>query len=243
MLQIYGLTDIGLIRKENQDCFSIKRGSRYTLAVLCDGMGGENSGKEAAEKTCSVFIDRFTAAYTPKYSLNSVRNLLVSCVNIANSTVYTESQRDFRKSGMGTTCVAAFVCDDLLQLVNVGDSRAYYISEKTIKRITRDHTVSEMLLASGEITEDEVMTHPQRNYLTRAVGVAKQLNPDYFEMPFGLGDAVLLCSDGLTKYCSDDEIFRFAHQTKPSEIPEKFISTVNERGGKDNTTVVILYNY
>ncbi len=238
-MRIYGMTDIGLVREENQDSFSITDFDNGVFAVLCDGMGGHNSGKEASEIACYVIMEKFKTQYAANLSLNSVRNLMFSCVNAANSEVFAQAVKNPSKAGMGTTCVTVFCRGNDVLVVNVGDSRAYLSTKENLQQLTDDHTVVRMLVDNGDITEEEAHTHPQQSCLTMAVGVERNISPDYFEVTINKDDIVLLCSDGLTRYCADNEIHDIINSNSLENLPSLLIDRANSHGGRDNITVVV----
>jgi protein phosphatase len=173
---------------------------------------------------------------------HAMRNLLISSVSAANTVIYTTARMNYKNFGMGTTCVAAFVDEKCISVVNVGDSRAYYYANGNIKQITTDHTVVNMLLENGRIKPSEIANHPQRHMLTRAVGVEKTVRPDYFRVDrrdeqFQL----LLCSDGLSGYCGNAELAHVLEQgLGAEECVEQLINTALDKGGRDNVSVAIV---
>lgn len=236
-------THIGYVRDENQDRVEIRQFGENLLLVVCDGMGGERSGSKASTMTTDVFFEHFEEGYTDDMDAYSVRSLLLSSVSAANSVVYTTARMDYQNFGMGTTCVAAFVSDTYIAVANVGDSRAYLLTDETMEQITTDHTVVHMLMEKGEITKAEMETHPQRHMLMKAVGVERTVCPDFFRIdleekqPFRL----LLCSDGLSGFCSDAEIQAILSEELPAEeITQKLVDAALEKGGRDNISVAIV---
>ena len=165
----YG-TDIGLKREENQDAVRCEYFGHNILAVVCDGMGGERAGKEASALAIEEFFQRFSSGYTESLSDEDIRKLLVSSVSAANSVIYTRARLDFKNFGMGTTCVAAFVNKSSAFIANVGDSRAYLITDKQLLKITTDHNVAELLYEQGKITEEEKEDHPPEAYARKSCG-------------------------------------------------------------------------
>lgn len=230
----------GNVRSENQDRVrTLRLGSDTAFAVVCDGMGGENAGSFASEKAISVIAERVERGYREDGSDKTVRALLTGAVRTANAVVYDISETDPMKRGMGTTAVAVLRRNDMLFCVNVGDSRAYLIDEG-ISQITKDHSVVMQLFESGKITRDEMMTHPQRNYLTRAVGVSETLLTDYFEMKVSRDSIILLCSDGLCGVCTDEDILRSVKGSRLSDIPKNLIALALEKGSRDNITAAVI---
>ena len=236
-------SDIGKKRKENQDRFKVDTlEDGAAVAVVCDGMGGANFGSLASNIAVDAVFERITSNYREKASSVTMKNLLITSVTAANTLVYQNSMEDSEKSGMGTTCVAAVVRDDVAYIASVGDSRAYHLSDEEISQITVDHTYVEMLYEQGKINRDEISTHDMRHYITKAVGTEKELEVDYFELDISQGDEILLCTDGLTNVCSNEQLYGFVHSKAPEEAIEKLINYANEQGGKDNITVALICN-
>ena len=233
-------TDIGLRREENQDAVRCEYFGHNILAVVCDGMGGERAGKEASMIAIEEFFQRFNQGYSESLSDDDIRKLLISSVSAANSVIYTKARLDFKNFGMGTTCVAAFVTDKTAFIANVGDSRAYLITSKGIHQITSDHNVAAMLFEQGKITEEEMQTHPQKHMLVRAVGVEKTVLTDTFLLDYEDSISLLLCSDGLSGYCTDDEIYSVIKDKELDDIPKELIDLALEKGGRDNVTVAVI---
>lgn len=239
-MEVFSETNIGLARSENQDRVrtALLR-SDIGFAVICDGMGGQNAGSEASERAVNIIYDRITKVFRPDYDGNSIRNLLISSVTTANSVVYDMAASSAEMSGMGTTCVAALVCGHKLYAVNVGDSRLYMINHE-IRQLSKDHTVVMRMYENGEITKEQLKNHPQRNYITKAVGVSAKIAPDYFETELNGGETLLLCTDGLSNYCDEADIFRIVRQYNAEEAPKMLIKKALNSGGGDNITAAIL---
>ncbi|MBQ3885961.1 MAG: Stp1/IreP family PP2C-type Ser/Thr phosphatase [Ruminococcus sp.] len=233
-------TDIGLKRDENQDAVRCEYYGHNILAVVCDGMGGERAGKEASTLAIEEFFQRFSAGYTESMGDEEIRKLLVSCMSAANSVIYTRARLDFKNFGMGTTCVAAFVNSKSAFIANVGDSRAYLITDKKLLRITTDHNVASLLFEQGKITEEEIEDHPQKHMLVRAVGVEKTVLPDTFILDYEDKISLLLCSDGLSGYCSDDEIYDVILNSTFDDVADELINLALSKGGRDNVTVAVV---
>lgn len=239
-MNVFSETNIGLSRSENQD--RVKTGilgDDVAFAVICDGMGGENAGSEASEKAINVIFERITKVFRRDYDENSIKNLLLSSVTTANAVVYDTAWSNSEKYGMGTTCVIAMCIGSKLHVVSVGDSRAYLISDK-IEQVTKDHTMVMKMYENGEITKDEMKNHPKRNYITKAVGVSEQVVPDYYEIELPDDAAVVLCSDGLSNYCDESDIYNTVTQTQPEQISNELIKIALENGGNDNITVAVI---
>ncbi len=241
-MNVYSGSDIGAFRAENQDrAFTAVLKGNAVFAVVCDGMGGENAGSFASEKSIEIISERIVSGYRADMNESSIRSLLTGAMRTANAVVFDISETDSDKYGMGTTCVAALRRDGKVYVANAGDSRAYLINEENITQITKDHTVVMQLYESGEITKEEMRFHPQRNYITRAVGVSDTINPDYFEADAADGDMILLCSDGLSGVCTDKQILDAVRGEKNAEkIPERLIALALECDSRDNITAAVI---
>lgn len=233
-------TDIGLKRDENQDAVRCEYFGHNVLAVVCDGMGGERAGKEASSVAVEEFFQRFSAGYSEGLDDEEIRKLLISSISAANSVIYTRARLDFKNFGMGTTCVAAFINSKSAFIINVGDSRAYLITDKELLRITTDHNVAALLYEKGQITKDEMEVHPQRHMLTRAVGVEKTVLPDTFMLDYKDKISLLLCSDGLSGYCGNDEIYNVILNSSFDNVADELIKLALSKGGRDNITIAVI---
>ncbi len=233
-------TDIGLVRDENQDIVQADEFFGNIFAVVCDGMGGERSGQDASRIAINEIFNRFSSEVAPEMDTIAVRQLMTSSISAANSVVYTTARINYRSFGMGTTCVAAYVDDSYIYVANVGDSRAYYSDSEGLHQITSDHTLVNMLLGQGKIRPDEVYTHPKRNMLTKAVGVEKTVKPDFFRMKREEHFKLLLCSDGLSGYCSSDEIYKVLNSVPLEEAADALIKLALSKGGRDNITLAVI---
>jgi len=233
-------TDIGLKRDENQDAVRCEYFGHNVLAVVCDGMGGERAGKEASALAIEEFFQRFSAGYSESLDDEGIRKLLISSVSAANSVIYTRARLDFKNFGMGTTCVAAYINSTSAFIINVGDSRAYLITDQKLLQVTTDHNVATLLYEKGKITEEEMENHPQRHMLVRAVGVEKTVLPDTFILDYEGKISLLLCSDGLSGYCSDDEVYNVILNAEFDNVADELIKLANSKGGSDNVTVAVI---
>lgn len=235
-------TDVGLIREENQDEVLAKEYQGCILAAVCDGMGGENCGSQASQMAIHEIFDHFSAGYVQNMNAEELRALLLSSVSAANNVIYTTAKMDYQSYGMGTTCVMAFAEPGWLSLVNVGDSRAYLIEDGQIRQLTSDHTVVNLLYQQGKIELDEMDDHPQRNMLTRAVGVEGIVRPDYYHIPCSEDFMLLLCSDGLSSYCSEEEILDIMLNSSFAAMPQNLVNLALSKGGRDNISLAIITN-
>lgn len=246
-MKSYGLTDKGCVRKDNQDCFIIEKcpACSCVIAALCDGMGGANAGKLASQLSNKAFVSNlFTRLNSRMLRLPHYRELLMDACREANAEAYQYSRFDDAYFGMGTTIVGGIVKNGgQCCLINVGDSRAYQISPRsnTVRQITKDHSYVEELVAAGAITKEEAKTHPQKNLITRALGSEPEVEADYFELTLGIGEVLLLCSDGLSNIVSDEEMLALSKESsEPNLLCNALMNLALERGARDNVTVVAL---
>ncbi|MDE6592278.1 MAG: Stp1/IreP family PP2C-type Ser/Thr phosphatase [Oscillospiraceae bacterium] len=238
-MTVFTHTDIGLGRKENQDSADWIELPEAVFAVVCDGMGGSNAGSEASRRAVSIIRERVSKGYRPEFDENRIRNLLIASVKTASAVVYDLGSAVPEWNGMGTTCVAALVRGNTVHMVNVGDSRGYIINHE-IKQITRDHSMVMRMYERGDITREELKNHPERNIITRAVGVEEDVEADYFESEISPGSSILLCTDGLSNYCDEGMIFRTVKDLPPEEVPGALINAALENKGSDNITALLI---
>lgn len=241
MLKAFGKTDKGTIRETNQDDFNCGvLGDDAVFAVVCDGMGGEKGGNIASRTACDIITDSVTAAYGSGFGDNSIRSILQTAVIAANVSVFDRSQRDPELRGMGTTVVAVIVSGGIAHIVNAGDSRAYHVSKDGIEQVTKDHSVVQLLVDRGEITADEARFHPKKHFITRALGVMSIIDLDYCEFPFEEEEAILVCTDGLSNYFSNEELDEMIKSSGYAKCTDKLIAAAKKEGGADNITVVCI---
>lgn len=238
---IAGKTDIGKLRSENQDRFRVCEIDDYTAAVVvCDGMGGTNGGGVASDIASNAVYERLCLSYREGMEPRAVKSMLISAVTAANALVYDKSLEEEEYRGMGTTCVAALVHKRELFVASVGDSRAYVLDGSGIKQITRDHTVVQYLKSRGMIDENDEKITSMKNVITRAVGVEASVDIDYFELSLESGSVLLVCTDGLTNYCSDEILYASVYGKALDEAAGGLIEYCNRGGGKDNITVALV---
>lgn len=234
-------TDKGIVRENNQDYYLAGEfAGGVTWAVVCDGMGGAMGGNVASETAAKLIAEKLASGYHEGMNDNSVKLLITSVVESANARVYSKSKSDDSLLGMGTTVVLAVVNSDTMYLAHVGDSRIYVVSKDNINQLTTDHSVVQMMVDRGEITREEAKDHPKKNVITRALGVEDNVRIDYDQQVYNEGEIILLCSDGLTNYVSDEDILRICNENDKYCLAEKLVDAANAGGGGDNVTVVTL---
>lgn len=240
-MEVWGATDRGKVRKMNQDfyrCQNFEKGQ--FVAVVCDGMGGSRSGDVASRMASEAFLREVSQTVTPNMDQTAIVRMLVNAVKCANRTVYEQAQTDLNLAGMGTTLVAVFLQDTCAYIVNVGDSRCYYISGDHVSQVTEDHSVVALMVSRGQITEEEARTHPNRNLITRAVGTAPAVECDCFYLNMDKGEYLLLCSDGLSNLVSRPELLYEVTHSGDKDCCQRLIEIANNRGAPDNVTVVLV---
>lgn len=235
-------TDVGMHREENQDMFVYKAVSdNIAYAVVCDGMGGANGGRIASQTACEIIseiFDQFFETEQPPYDLAL---LFRRSIRMANEKIYQMSKENDDLAGMGTTVVAAIVVNNDLFVANVGDSRAYLFFGNSVQQISVDHSAVQELVELGQITSDQAKSHPGKNIITRALGVDSMIEFDYFTYNLFVGDTVLLCSDGLSNYCSDEYLCTVINSSENlQDIADDLISYANACGGRDNITALLI---
>lgn len=241
MLKATGQTHKGAVRKENQDIFRFNvLGESLGYAIVCDGMGGENAGDVASTATIEI-IDRYLKkGLKPDMNPNSVRSLMLTAVSTANAVVYEQSKLRSEFSGMGTTVELAVIYGETLHICHVGDSRIYRVIGEETELLTHDHSMVQMMVDRGELTQDEAKIHPKRNYITRAVGVSPRLDPDYAEYPIEGTPVLLLCSDGLSNYLELSDVAEQVEECVKCESVDPLIQFALCSGGADNITAVLV---
>ena len=242
-----GITDTGLTRQTNQDAFAVD--NDLGLWIVADGMGGHAGGSTASQLAVKAINDNIESAAISfpdfRNRIDQVEERLRSAVAAADSLIRATADTTPDLRGMGTTIVVGLFCpgpEPSIALAHVGDSRAYLIRARCISALTTDHSFVQRLVSEGRISLEEARTHPQQNVLLRAVGVEDRVPPDVTIHPLHPHDIVILCTDGLTKMLEEQEILDYAlpFQESPDEMCRQLIDAANVRGGKDNTTVIVI---
>lgn len=241
-MQSWGLTDPGIVRKQNQDAYQMEQLDRGTLlCVVCDGMGGAKSGNIASTLAVEVFVEEIRRCWKASMDQEMIDQMLRSAVKLANFTVFDQSAQFSDFDGMGTTLVAALVRGKKATIVNVGDSRAYGINRGGIQQITKDHSLVQLMVDRGELTPEVAKTYPGKNYITRAIGTEPMVMCDIFHRDVSRGDYLLLCSDGLSNVMDDQEIlFEVVHGVNKQHCCKRLLNIAKNRGAPDNVTSVLI---
>ena len=240
-MKILAKSDTGMVRSSNQDAYAAGEfRDGVAWAVVCDGMGGNAGGNIASSTAVRSISQRITTAYRDNMSPASIRNLLITAITNSNIEIYDMAEATPKLRGMGTTVVAVIVGKNTVYIAHAGDSRAYLISQHAIRQVTRDHSVVQKMVESGEITEEQALNHPNRNLITRALGVSENIQVDYGEEDLHGGEVVFICTDGLTNFVTDEEIQNLVMESTDSDCANSLVDLANAHGGGDNITVVVI---
>lgn len=234
------LTDPGKVRDHNEDSVTvIKNSSGEILLAVADGMGGHRGGEIASSIAISHIGKRF-AEISSLGNKEDAINWIKDVVSEANVQIYKYTNENPESAGMGTTLVLAVLTNQFLLFGNIGDSSGYVFKNERIHKITTDHTLVNLLVKSGELTEEEAKGHPRKNVLMRALGATTKVEMDIFDVERDV-DGIMLCSDGLTNMLDDEQISKvLCENTSVEEKLKKLIIKSNNRGGTDNISVAYL---
>lgn len=241
-MRVFGLSDKGKKRILNEDSFFVHSYSdkKVAFGAVCDGMGGANAGEVASGTAIDIIREKIDALGVPPKKIQWTK-IIRDIVAAANNAIFEKSSEDISLLGMGTTFIGFICSENKAVIANVGDSRAYLISEDEIKQISKDHSLVNELVEKGEISAEQANNHPNKNVITRALGVDSTVECDVFEVSVSKGQHILLCSDGLTEDVSEPEIhFEINNGNSVEEKCKSLIDIANSRGGHDNITVVIV---
>ena len=236
-MKTFSKTDIGRKREVNQDYVFVSDqpvGNIPNLLIVADGMGGHNAGDYA-----SKFVVQVLKKELEKSREDGPRAMLKKAIASANHQLIAESKTDAKLEGMGTTLVAATVIEHTLYFANVGDSRLYLLNDE-IRQLSKDHSLVQEMVRLGGLNAEEAKHHPDKNIITRAIGVKEDVEIDFFEYRLKKGDIILMCTDGLSNMVEDEEIFQIVRSSRDVvEAVEQLIERANSNGGKDNIGVIV----
>ena len=239
-MKSYYLTDVGKVRSHNEDSvLIIQNGSGETLMLVCDGMGGHRAGEVASSLAVTRFGKRFQKLSSVGSKLDAV-NWLNDNISEINEEILDYAKNHFDSTGLGTTIVLALRTDNFLIFGNIGDSSGFVLKNNRLHKVTKDHTLVNLLVEAGDITEEEAKTHPKKNILMKALGVGENIDMDIFEVETDV-DGIFLCSDGLTNMLTVEQIEKVLDEELSVEDKvKKLIKKSNARGGIDNISVAYL---
>ena len=239
-MKLAGKTDVGRVRQENQDDYragELPGGAVW--ALVCDGMGGAKGGREASQGACNVIENFFQEQYA-QCGAGQEEPFLKKALLYANRFVFQKAAHEEALAGMGTTAVCALVRSGNVYLCHAGDSRAYLIRDGKLTQLTHDHSYVQELVDCGTITEEEAEHYPQKNIITKALGVDYRLEPEFTAAKLKREDRLLLCTDGLTNMVPVEEMEELLAQGTFYDLPDRLIEAANAHGGSDNITALLL---
>lgn len=242
-MKTWAVTDIGLVRKENQDDFGVSQheSTGQTVCVVCDGMGGAAGGQVASHIAVTTFLEQIQRLLTRDMTTEQLREVSAYAVSMANKAIREAARESVDCRNMGTTLVSAVSYEGGAVITNVGDSRAYHISPDGITRVTKDHSLVESMVDRGDITAEEARRHPNRNLITRALGPDISALCDGYICPMEPGDYLLLCTDGLVNTVTDQEmLFEVLHGAGPDTCLDRLLDIAKRNGAPDNVTIVLM---
>lgn len=240
-MKSYYITDTGLMRDHNEDNVSIvKNELKEHMLIVADGMGGHRAGEVASQIAVDHLTKRFKALSSIGNKVDAY-NWLKENISIINHEIIKYANAHEEARGMGTTLVIAILTNDFLLFANIGDSSGYVIKNKKLHKVTKDHSLINVLIDAGELTEEEAKNYPKKNVLMKALGVAERVEPDEFDVETTV-DGILLASDGLTNMLSEKQIETVLNEENSSieEKLKKLIKKCNSRGGLDNISIAYL---
>jgi PPM family protein phosphatase len=245
--EAYGLTDVGRKRQHNEDAFAVD--AELGVFVVADGMGGHAAGEVASQRAVEVVREQLAAGRQVLEDLGQANNagaraaaaaLVETAIQRACAEVYRLASSDATKRGMGTTFVCLVMAGTKGIVGHVGDSRVYLVRGGQAHRLTEDHTLIAAQVKAGTLTREQAQLSQFRNVITRAVGIQESVQVDTLMVDLLPKDLFVLCSDGLHGYLTDDELAPLTSHTELEELPTKLVALANDRGGKDNVTVVVV---
>lgn len=233
------VTDIGKVRKINEDSGEVKINQGFGYAIVADGMGGHEAGEVASKMAVDIINEQLAKNLSDGISCSQAGEIVREAFAKANSEIYEYAQNNHKLMGMGTTTTLAMIYHENIIVAHVGDSRAYEIDEKEIRQITHDHSYVQELVDRGEITPERAKHHPKKNFITRAMGTEDIVKIDITIKEYE-GEVLLVCSDGLINLVEDNEIFDEINNNDLEAGLHSLVDLANERGGRDNITVAAI---
>ena len=239
-MKCFSITDPGRVRERNEDCVAICENIvGEKLLIVADGMGGHKDGEKASHLALNLIIERFKNISSVGNKEDAI-NWIQNTVSEANAAIFKYVSEHPESQGMGTTIVLSILTPSFLLIGNIGDSSGYVYKNNKLHKITVDHTLVNLLVKSGEITEEEAKNHPKKNVLMKALGSSTNVDMDIFNVELGV-EGIFLCSDGLTNMLDDNQITKVLNEdTTVKEKLEKLVFKANNRGGNDNISIAFL---
>jgi len=240
-MKSFYLTDTGKVRDHNEDSVTIlKNANGEILLIVADGMGGHRAGEVASSIVLTHMGKRFTEVNSIGSKLDAI-NWMNDNISEVNKEIIDHTKTHPESMGMGTTCVMALLSHDYLIFGNIGDSSGFVIKNGKLHKVTKDHTLVNLLVAAGDLTEEEAKYHPKKNVLMKALGSGEKAEIDVFDVELDI-DGILLCSDGLTNMLTKEQIEKVLNDEE-LDVDEKVVKLIrksNARGGTDNISIAYL---
>lgn len=240
-MKSFYITDSGRVRSHNEDSVTIvKNGASEHLMIVADGMGGHRAGEVASSMVVTEIGSKFKALSSIGTKIDAVKWLKENITEV-NANIIKYSNEHPEAMGLGTTCVMALLTKEFLMFVNIGDSSGFVFKNKKLQKITKDHTLVNFLVETGDLSEAEAASHPKRNVLMKALGASDQCELDIFDVELDV-DAIMLCSDGLTNMLTKEQIEKVLNEEE-IDVEDKLIKLIkkcNVRGGSDNISIAYL---
>lgn len=240
-MKSFYLTDTGRVRSHNEDSVTIvKNASGEHLMIVADGMGGHRAGEIASSMVVTQIGTRFSNLSTIGSKMDAVKWLKEN-VDEVNASILKYGEEHPESMGLGTTVVMALLTKEFLIFVNIGDSSGYVLKNKVLHKITKEHTLVNFLVETGELTPEEAINHPKKNVLMKALGASEKQELDIFDVDPNV-DAILLVTDGLTNMLTMDQVEKVLNddELKYEDKLIKLIKKCNARGGTDNISIAYL---
>jgi protein phosphatase len=242
-LAIHGVSDVGLSREHNEDC--IRWDIDLGLVMLADGMGGHNAGEVASELAVTAIHDALLDVLTPEMLETKVikcEDAVRESVIYANEEIFEQAQERIECAGMGTTIALTLFHENLVTWAHVGDSRIYRLRNAELTQITQDHSLVQEMVDNGYLSQEEALISTSRNLITRALGIAPEVEVDVMTEELDEDDVFLLCSDGLTDLVTDAEILEtmMEHRSDMEAAMKQLVDMANDKGGTDNISVILI---
>jgi len=241
-MKSFYLTDAGRVRSHNEDSVTIlKNAANEHLLIVADGMGGHRKGEVASSMAVSHLGKRFSEINSIGTKLDAI-NWLNDNINEINKNIFTYAESNPDSIGMGTTVVVALLTKEYLIFGNIGDSSGYVYKDKKLHKVTKDHTLVNLLVQAGDLTEEEAKFHPKKNVLMKALGATEKCELDIFDIIDNNYEGILLCSDGLTNMLTVEQVEKVLNDEELDieEKVSKLIRKCNARGGTDNISIAYL---
>jgi PPM family protein phosphatase len=250
IIKAFGDSDIGNVRTNNEDRFLIlTTKNQETLLMVADGMGGHSAGEIASGHMVEIFETYLSEKSLMESTWNQKtkegekfsicnQDYLLQIIQKGNNKIFHQALDESKMKGMGTTLTLGIICENKLTLAQVGDSRAYLLRNKKIKRLTKDHSIVQREIDQGFLTEEEALRDPRKNVITKAVGILPEVEPDFYEYTLENKDRLIFCSDGLYDLVMEKDLLALSMNGSLQQVVAGLIDKAKQFGGKDNITVV-----